>query len=521
VSGHQSIAETLRSVTRSRRNHSAIVGDGRSLTYGELAARSDAVAQGFVAAGMSPGDRVAFLDRNATEYWETFLGALKAGVVIVPLNFRLAGPELAWILDDADVSMTIAGAAFAAELPDDGRPVVVTGAREQDDGSPSSAIEFEDWIAGQRGGDPSRDVSGSGLVQLIYSSGTTGHPKGVQISDDQLAWSVNAFGSCFDVNAESRSLVPVPYYHVAGGGWSLITLSVGGQIVQSREPTAESMLAQLLEFRATHTAMVPAVMQVLTTGPQASGADFSALRQVVYGGSPISQPLMLAATSVLGVELFQSYGLTETCGTTTLLAAADHRPDSDMTRLRSAGRAVPGVELDIIDPDTGRSLPPGEVGEVVTRAPSVTPGYWRRPEETAHAFLPGGWFRTGDAGSLDEGGYLFIRDRIKDMIVTGGENVYPAEIESVLAGHPAVADVAVIGVPSDKWGETPLAVVVAKSGSTPDTADIVAYSRARLAHFKCPTDVVLIEELPRNPSGKVLKRELRAPYWAGHERAIG
>jgi long-chain acyl-CoA synthetase len=262
------------------------------------------------------------------------------------------------------------------------------------------------------------------------------------------------------------------------------------------------MLDQLVRYRVTHTAMVPAVMQVLTQSP---GADFPALRQVVYGGSPISESLLRASVRTFGAELFQSYGLSETMGVTTLLRPADH-----LSKLRSAGTAIPGVTVEIRDPVTGARLPSGEVGEVVVRGPSVTSGYWRLPSSAA--FTDDGFFRTGDLAAMDDDGFLFIRDRLNDMIITGGENVYPAEVESVLAAHPAVVETAVVGVPSAKRGETPLAFVVTK-GTPPSAAELIAWTRDRLAHFKCPTAIEFVAELPRNPSGKVLKRDLRAPCW--------
>jgi acyl-CoA synthetase (AMP-forming)/AMP-acid ligase II len=503
-----SVAQLLRDAAAAHPDAVAIDGDGRRVTFAELDQVSNRVANALIAAGIGPGDRVGFVDRNGTEYWETFLGALKAGAVLVPLNFRLSAAEAQWSLDDAGARLVVAGKAFAPLVAAAGIPSVLTGSG------------YADWIGAATDGDPGRDVEGAGLVELIYSSGTTGRPKGVQVGAAQLAWSVAAFGSCFDVDSSSRSLVPVPYYHVAGGGWALITLSRGGQIIQAREPTAESMLRQLVEHRATHTAMVPAVMQVLTQSPQTRDADFSALRQVVYGGSPISEPLLRASVGTFGAQLFQSYGLSETMGVTTLLGPDQHAVDGDLSRLRSAGRAIAGIELDVLDVGTGRPLPPGGAGEIVVRGPSVTAGYWRRPEATADAFTGNGFFRTGDMGSLDDDGFLFIRDRIKDMIITGGENVYPAEVETVLAAHPDIADVAVVGVPSDRWGETPMAFVVGR-GSAPDPADIIAFARVRLAHYKCPTAVTIVDELPRNPSGKVLKRELRQPYWADRNRQVG
>jgi acyl-CoA synthetase (AMP-forming)/AMP-acid ligase II len=513
-----SIAQVLRDAAAVNPGAVAIDGDGRRVTFADLTEASNRIASALVAGGVQRGDRVGFVDRNGTEYWETFIGAMKAGAVLVPLNFRLSADELAWSFEDAGVSLVVAGAAYARAVRPAGWPLVVIGAAAGE--LPAGALDYDAWVAGGADLDPRRDAEGPELIELIYSSGTTGRPKGVLVSDEQLTWSTQAFGSCFDADAGSRSLVPIPYYHVAGGGWALITLTRGGMIIQSREPTAESMLRQLLDFRATHTAMVPAVMQVLSQSPESREADFSALRQVVYGGSPISEPLVRSSVATFGAQLFQSYGLSETMGVTTLLGPDQHRIDSDLSRLRSAGRAIPGVEIEIRDLVTGELAGIDEVGEIHVRAPSVTPGYWQRPDATADAFTADHFFKTGDVGSLDSEGYLFIRDRIKDMIVTGGENVYPAEVESVLAAHPGVADVAVVGVPSAAWGETPMAFVVA-GAVTPEAADIIAFARTKLAHFKCPTAVTFIDELPRNPSGKVLKRELRAPYWAGESRYVG
>jgi acyl-CoA synthetase (AMP-forming)/AMP-acid ligase II len=498
-----SVAELLRDAASRVPDAVAVDGDGRRVTFAELAENSDRVANALIAAGVQRGDRVGFVDRNSTEYWETFLGAMKAGAVLVPLNFRLTAAELAWALDDADARLVVAGADFADVLDPAARQRVVIG----EDG-----FGYANWLADAGCGDPGRDAEGSELVQLIYSSGTTGRSKGVRVDAGQLEWSVAAFGSCFDVDSGSRSLVPVPYYHVAGGGWALITLSRGGCIIQARQPTAESMLDQLVRFQVTHTAMVPAVMQVLTQSPAAAQADFSALRQLVYGGSPISEPLLRASVETFGAELFQSYGLSETMGVTTLLGPESHV----VSRLRSAGKAVPGIEVEIRDA-AGASVDVGQVGEVVVRGPSVTSGYWGM--SSVDAFTADGFFRTGDLASMDEDGFVFIRDRLKDMIVSGGENVYPAEVESVLAGHPAVVEAAVVGVPSPVRGETPLAFVVSR-GDEPAAEELIAWARERLAHYKCPTAVRFVAELPRNPSGKVLKRELRAPYWAGRERQV-
>ncbi|MEZ0073260.1 long-chain-fatty-acid--CoA ligase [Planotetraspora sp. GP83] len=504
-----SIAGLLRQSATREPGAPAVTGDGRSVTYGELAERSDRVAAALVAAGLAPGDRVGYVDRNATEYFELLFGAAKAGVVLVPLNFRLAPDEMRWILGDAEVSLVVAGPDHAASLDGIGVPVVAVG-----DG-------YERWLAEHDPVDPRRDATGDELIVLMYSSGTTGRPKGVHVTVNNLSGAVELFGGCFKLGPDSVSMVPIPYYHIAGAGWALITLAQGGTLVQCREPTPASMLDQLVRHRVTHTAMVPAVIQVMTELPAARDADFSALQQIVYGASPISESLLSRAVALFGAEFFQSYGLTETVGVTTLLGPDQHLPGNPVKgRLRSAGRAVPGMEVAIADLETGRPAEPGVVGEVIVRGPCVTTGYWRNPAATEAAFLPGGWLRTGDAGSLDADGYLYLHDRIKDMIVSGGENVYPAEVESALAGHPAVLEAAVIGIPSERWGETPLAVVVRRPGTEATEEELLSWTRERLAHYKCPTAITFADELPRNPSGKILKRELRRPWWEGTDRQI-
>ncbi len=500
-----SIPDLVRGPAQRRPGAVAIDGDGNRLTYAQLWRNSGEVAAALMREGLRPGDRVAYLERNASEYWEVLLGALRAGLVLVPLNFRLAPDELSWILSDAGVRLVFAGPSFAVP---DGVPVVPFG------------DEYVAWHAAAEGTEPepAGEARGDELVMLMYSSGTTGRPKGVQVTAGQLSWTVGAFGACFGVDEDSVSLVPTPYYHIAGAGWSLITLSVGGRIVQLRDPTPDAMLDFLVRYRVTHAAMVPALIQLIADSPAARTADLSALRQIVYGASPVNAAVLERARAVFGAAFNQSYGLTETTGVATVLGPSDHDPAAG--RLHTAGRALSGMDVAVVDPSTGEPVPPGVDGEIVVRGPAVTPGYWQRPAETESAFLPGGWLRTGDVGAMDADGYLAIRDRLKDMIVSGGENVYPAEVEGVLAGHPDVADVAVIGVPSQRWGETPLAVLVPRPGRSPEAADIIDWARQRMAHYKCPSSVAFVDVLPRNPSGKVLKRVLREPYWAGHSRAI-
>ena len=521
---HQSLADVIRTNAKQFAESPAIVGEGRPVTYAELGERSDRIASGLVAAGLQVGDRVAYLARNATEYWELFFAAAKAGVVIVPLNFRLSAEEISWILGDADPAAILVEDHLTSHVPADWTGLKLAFAQSST-GQHEVLVPFgwealEEWVAAQDAVDPQRDQTGDALASMMYSSGTTGRPKGVTTTVGGFLWAVEAFGGLFGPTPDSVSLVPTPYYHIAAGGWSLIALAAGGRIVQFTEVTPQNMLGLMVGHRATHVIMVPTVMQLFITSPEASQADYSSVQHVVYGGSPISETVMVGAQETFGAQLSQSYGLTETVGVTTFLRPEDHvvGPDS---KLRSAGRAVPGLEVAIFDPETGEEMPTGEVGEVVTRGPGVTKSYWRNPEATAAAFWPGGWFRTGDAGYMDAEGYVFLKDRIKDLLMSGGENIYPAEVENAIMAHPAVQEVAVIGVPSERWGETPLAVVVPKAGESIDGDELITFTRERLAHYKCPTAVEVIEQLPRNPSGKVLKRELRAPHWAGHDRSIG
>jgi long-chain acyl-CoA synthetase len=272
----------------------------------------------------------------------------------------------------------------------------------------------------------------------------------------------------------------------------------------------------------THAFLVPAVLQFMLMTPGAETADYSTLEVVVYGASPISEEVLAKCVRLLGCQFWQAYGLTETTGTVVNLPPEDH----DLTgpnrhRLRSCGQAGPGVELRIVDPDSRADVPTGQVGEIWVRSPQVMKGYWNNDEATREAIDDDGWFRSGDAGYLDEDGYLYIHDRVKDMIVSGGENVYPAEVENVLMKHPAVADVAVIGVPHERWGETAKAIVVKAPGADPAPEELIAFSQEHLAKFKCPTSVDFVEVLPRNPSGKVLKKDLREPHWAGRDRRVG
>jgi long-chain acyl-CoA synthetase len=289
-----------------------------------------------------------------------------------------------------------------------------------------------------------------------------------------------------------------------------------------REVVPDQLVERIVEARVTHGFVVPAVLQFMLAVPGVEGRDFSALRAFLYGASPISERVLATAVRTFGCQFVQAYGLTESTGTIMYLPAADHDVDgAHRHRLRAVGIPTPGSEAKVIDLATAETVPTGQVGEIWVKGPTVMAGYWHLPDQTADALQPGGWLRTGDAGYEDPDGYFYIHDRVKDMIVSGAENIYPAEVENVIMSHPDVADVAVIGIPHDRWGETPCAKVVRVADSQMTADQLLAYCRERLAGFKCPTSIQWIDQLPRSPSGKVLKKDLRAPYWDGRDRMVG
>jgi len=310
-------------------------------------------------------------------------------------------------------------------------------------------------------------------------------------------------------------------FHIGGCGWALCGMHAGGVSVLSRDFVPDRIMDLMVEEGVTNALFVPAMLGFMAQVPGAAARQFPGLRSIVYGASPITDETLLSAMKVFKCDFVQVYGMTETTGAITELPAADHDPGGPRAHLlRSAGKPYPWVELRIVDLVTGTEARRGEVGELHTRSPQNMAGYWGKPDETARTITPEGWLKTGDAGYLDTEGYLFLTDRVKDMIVSGGENIYPAEVENVLAAHPAIAEVAVIGIPDPRWGESVKAVVALRQGATAEAAELVAWCRERLAHYKCPQSIDFLPALPRNPSGKVLKRDLRAPYWAGKTRAI-
>ncbi len=504
----------------------ALTEGDRILSWAELYARARAMATALADEGVGPGDRVAFYDRSSIAYFEVLFGTALLGAVSVAVNWRLNVTEVAAILDDAGARVVFVGPDYLGAVPaltealtTPTRFVALGGA----DG-------YQGWLLERTGGtgsgsDPGFDPDPDDVVIQLYTSGTTGLPKGVMLTGRNLSCVLTEAEEVFHVGPDTVSLVAMPLFHIGGTGWALAGMSRGGHSVIARDLDPATVLALVERHRVTETFVVPAVLMLLLGCPALPDTDVSSLRCVFYGASPISDDVLVRSIRALRCDFSQVYGLTETTGAITALLPEDHDPDGPRSRLlRSAGKPYAHVELRIVDPDTGADLPIGRVGEVWTRSDQNMAGYWHKPEETKAVLTKDGWFRTGDAGWMDAEGYLFLHDRIKDMIVTGAENVYPAEVENVLLAHPSVVDAAVIGVPDDRWGETVKAVVVTAAGETRPAdeleVELIAFARQRLAHFKCPTSIDVVAELPRNPSGKILKRQLREPYWRARGRSI-
>ncbi len=495
----------------------AVSFEGRDLTYGLLNRRSDQVAGLLQHAGVKPGDRVAWLGRASEAWFEIFFGAAKARACFAPINTRLAVPEIAFILKDSGANVLFVSpefiAATQAALAEIDRPIRVFGVGESIDA-------FADYAASREAAPPPELTSAKAdddILQL-YTSGTTGLPKGVRLTNANYAAFLDLRHQIegFAYEANDTVLILMPMFHVAGTNISFAGLAAGGRLVLHAEFVPSNVLATIAEARINHAFLAPVMINVLLQTPGVETTDFSSMKTVSYGASPISEAVLTAATERFGCGFVQFYGMTETVGAGTTLAPADHRGEL----MRSCGRPWAGVETRIAD-ENGKTLGPGEIGEIEIRGPIIMAGYWNRPEATAETIRPDGWLKTGDAGFMDADGFFFVHDRVKDMIVSGGENVYPAEVENAILGCPGVADAAVIGVPDERWGEAVKAIIVRAPGATPNPADIIAYARTRIAGYKAPKSVEFIDALPRNPSGKVLRRELRKPYWEGRDRQVG
>ncbi|WP_411286699.1 long-chain-fatty-acid--CoA ligase [Phenylobacterium sp.] len=494
----------------------AVECDGRRTTYAELERRSDQACGVLQGLGVKPGDRVAWLGRSCDAWFEVFFGAAKARACLAPINTRLAIPEITFILQDSSAELFLVTPEFFACAEQVtaaiDRPIRVVAVNAEHPGFESYAALREAAPAPKLTSPLAEDD-----VLQLYTSGTTGLPKGVRLNNANYAAFLDLRTQVegFNYTADDTVLIVMPLFHVAGTNISFAGLAAGGRVIIMGEFNPPQVLRLIEAERVAHVFLAPVMINVLLQTPQIADTDFSSMKTVAYGASPISEAVLAAATARFGCGFIQFYGMTETAGAGTFLAPAAHQGEL----LRSCGKPWPTLDVRIADED-GQPLGVGEIGEIEIRGPIVMAGYWNRPGATAETIRPDGWLRTGDAGFHDAAGYFFVHDRVKDMIVSGGENVYPAEVENAILGCPGVADAAVIGVPDERWGEAVKAIVVAGPGGC-DPDAVIAWARQRIASFKAPKSVDFIDALPRNASGKVLRRELRKPYWEGLDRKVG
>jgi acyl-CoA synthetase (AMP-forming)/AMP-acid ligase II len=483
------------------------VNTGRRFSYREVNHRANQLGHALLGMGLEPGDRIAVLAANGHEFVESFFGLAKTGFVIMPLNWRLTADELAFILKDGGAKALIFDTAFS-EVVSDLHARSVSGSDIEQwvaigSDAPDFARHYERCLESQPASEPSHLAQAEDNLFIMYTSGTTGLPKGVVHTHETVFWAILALANTGDIQGTDRYLLLLPLFHVGA-----LTPMVGGiyrgnslVILRDFDPLK---VWQLFESERINTSLaVPAMLNFMLQVPGREQYDHSTLRNIVCGAAPVPVPTINAYIA-MDIEIHQVYGLTESCGPGCLITG-----DDAVQRVGSAGKAFFHMDARIVDPQ-GRDVPAGEAGEVLLRGRNMMKEYWNRPDATAET-LRDGWLHTGDIATMDEAGFVTICDRKKDMIISGGENVYPAEIENVLMQHEGVADAAVIGQNSKKWGESPLAIVVAADPEL-DASDILVFCQGKLARYKQPAAVCFVESIPRNPSGKILKRLLRDQY---------
>ncbi|MFC3615150.1 long-chain fatty acid--CoA ligase [Lutimaribacter marinistellae] len=516
------IASVLRRAVQTNPNGLATIYGERRQTWLQLQDRVARLASGLRSLGMETGDRVALLSLNSDRFIEYFFGSVWAGGAMMPMNIRWAAAECAYALNDAGAHILIvddtfmdAVPAISAEVPDL-RTVVYCGDGEV----PAGMIGYEDLIARA---DPMEAVErgGNDLAGIFYTGGTTGFPKGVMLSHQNFY--VGALSNAQELKVEDGTIYlhAAPMFHIADLLWFMAITVVSGTHVVIPAFTPEATLDAIETHRPSHVLLVPVMIQMVLASPKLGNTDISSLELIAYGASPITEAtLKLAFEKFPGVRFLQAYGQTELSPVATVLDTRYHTIDGPYAgKLRSAGRATRACELRIVDEDL-RDVPQGDIGEIAVKGPITMLGYWNKPDVTAKT-MRDGWVLTGDAGYMDDQGFVYLMDRVKDMIISGGENVYSAEVENALAQHPAVATCAVIGIPSEKWGESVHAIVILKDGSHASPEELMAHCRDLIAGYKCPRSVEFrTEPFPLSGANKVLKTELRKPFWEGHDRQI-
>ncbi|HVC31641.1 MAG TPA: long-chain-fatty-acid--CoA ligase [Steroidobacteraceae bacterium] len=499
-----------------------VCGETR-LSYARVFERVRRLAAGLLALGPAPGDRIGVIMPNCHRYSELYFAADYAGLVLTPLNHRLAPAEVAYILNHAEASALVLGpeyaAAYDAYVPELETAGHIVWSRASD-GRPGAL--YEDLIAGNDPlPRPARERGENDLAQLYYTSGTTGNPKGAMLSERNVADTALLNIISTGLGAADTYLRCAPAFHLADAWANFAVTLAGGRHVVIPEFNPQAFMEAVQRERVTLTLVVPTMIDALVNWPRVHEYDSSSLRAILFGASPMPGDRLKAAMQTFACELTQWYGMTEAYPAVSYMPGRGLDPDGPpevARRILSCGRQAAGVQVRVVN-EAGDEVRPGEVGEILIKGPNVMLGYWKRPDATAEA-LRGGWMHSGDAATVDDAGYIYIVDRLKDMIISGGENIYSTEVEDVLYRHPAVLECAVIGVPDEQWGERVHAIVALRPGQTATAEDLIEFSRTQIGHYKCPRSLAFIDALPKTGSGKIQKAALREPFWAGKERRV-
>ncbi len=514
------LARACREAGIERRNRTAFVFEGKPVSFAEVNDRSERLASWLIGQGVQAGDRVAILAKDSVASYELLFAVVKAKAVLVPINWRCSAAEVAFIVSDSAAKFLFVGTEFADRM-ESVRQVAPEIREVMLGGSGSGIGEFARIVETASGRAEGVEYHEEDPVVQIYTSGTTGNPKGVVLANRtffRLLHGMRQRGDLWmDLNPDDRLLLSLPQFHIGGLWWAVQGFLAGatGYLIDQFRPV--QVLETIARNRLTKVPLVPAMIQFVLAEPSARTTDLSSVQAVLYGGSPISPGLLERAMDLFRCDFFQIYGLTETGNMAVCLRPADHVRGDE--RLLAAGKPLPGVEAKVVDTD-GRETGPGQVGEILLKSPSRMLSYHGSLESTAATMTEDGWIRTGDAGYRDSDGYLFVQDRIKDLIIYACKNISPAAVEAVLCRHPEIAEAAVVGAPDERWGEIVTAFVVTRPGETLKTKELMQFIRGQVADFEIPRSIRFVDSLPRNPSGKILKRELRAPLWAGRERLV-
>ncbi|MFH1154449.1 MAG: long-chain-fatty-acid--CoA ligase [Pseudomonadota bacterium] len=497
----------------------ALCFEGTSITYRELNTRVNRFANALMGLGCTGNDRVAILSENTNKYMEIYFAAAKAAMSVTPLNFRLSNSELIHIVNDSEATVFIMGEGYEQqskvlkpELP--GIQKWISLDTRFDD-----YLDYEDLLAEASGEEPGIHVGENDLMILMYTGGTTGLPKGVMLSHCNLLTAMHGMIMAYSFARSNVECFNLPLFHISL--WPVLcTLMTGGRVVIVRRPDIKGILTAIQEEKCTRIVLVPTLLAWMLDFPDFNTFDLSSLREITYAGSPMPPEVVKRCIQQFGNILTQGYGLTEAAPLGTVLFSEDHAFEGPKAGLlQSIGKEGTMVEIQVFD-DQDNPLEPGAVGEIVIKGKNIMMGYWKNPELTAET-LKGGWLHTGDVGMIDKQGYIFLKDRKADMIVTGGENVYPKETEEILYEHPAVQECAVVSAPDTKWGERVQAVVVLREHCSVGEKELIDYCKARLAGYKCPKKIEFWETLPKTTVGKILRREIKQSFWKGQGKMIG